>query len=125
MGALAATGWLGGVAAADFSKQQARQAADQAASTAEAARAAAGYDAAVGRKQATAGDRRVVLRQRPVRTRVTYRYVTSGSSVSVVGPGGTVSTPQQAPGAANSPTTAHQAPSHTQPATQPAPTSGS
>lgn len=130
VGALTATGWLGGVAAADYAEQESQRAAEQAATAAQAQRARAKYDAAVARQQSRAEGPRIVYKQRPTRTRVTVQYVAGAATAAPVGPGSTVtsSAPQQAPGG-QSPNSGHQAPSAPPPPPPPppapAPSSGS
>ncbi len=92
IGALTATGWLGGVAAADYSKQELQRQAEQAAAAAKQARQQARYEAAVARQQSLAEGPKVILRQRPQKTRVSTQYV-QAAGTSSVGPGGSVSYP--------------------------------
>jgi hypothetical protein len=80
-GALTATGWLGGLVAADFQRDQVEKAADQ---TTQGTKSTGANRA--GRPT------RVVYRERPVRTRVAYRYLTADSGSAAVGTGGSVST---------------------------------
>lgn len=87
VGALTATGWLSGVAASDYADQQNERAAEQAAAAAKAERAQAKYEAQLARSQ----EPKIVYKKRPVKTRVTTRYVTgSAGTSSTVGAGGTI-----------------------------------
>lgn len=103
---LTATGWLAGQAAQNWAADQAATPAtnppvDPAASTPQSV--------ATTRQRARPARPRVVLRPRPLRTRVSTRYVTPAAPI---GGGGSVgSTPSQ--------------PTHSNPAPAPAPSSGS
>jgi hypothetical protein len=109
--AFSASGWLAGAAARSTESQQADQA------TPAAPTAAAPDGAARGTDRAN-HHRKVVLRQRPHRTRTTIRYV-QGTPSAPVGSGGTVSQPAVQHAPAPAPHPAPQAASH--PAPQPAP----
>ena len=80
-GAITATGWLGGLVAADFQEGQVEKAADQ---TTQGTKS-------TGANRANRPTR-IVYRERPVRTRVTHRYLTADSGSTAVGTGGSVST---------------------------------
>ena len=135
IGALTATGWLGGVAAADYNAQEQQRAAEQAAANAKAERAQAKYDAAVARQQSRANGPRIVYKQRPVKRRVSVRYVTGTSSSSPYsGPSGTVTSSSTYTSTSNGTSTpssaGHQAPSSNPappppPPPPPAPSTGS
>lgn len=88
-GAMTATGWMAGAAAQDYSQTEARKQAeqDQRAQEQYAAWVAENGDRVVAQRP------RVVLRQRPTKTRSTTRYVTAAGTSASVGPGGTVSNP--------------------------------
>lgn len=120
--ALAGTGWLAGLAAADLHTEQARRQAGQhdAVAADPQPRHRGGKD--LGSRTRPAVRVPVVLRQRPTRTRVTYQYVRS----SGVGSGGSVTTQtvtpaQPAPAAPAAPQAAAPAPAPAPAATQPAP----
>lgn len=86
IGSLTSVGWLTGSAAREHQQQQADQAAQAALQQARVyAAQRAEYEAAVVRSQ-----RKVVLRERPKRVRVTTRYVTAGPR-HAIGAGGTLS----------------------------------
>ena len=133
VGALTATGWLGGVAAADYNTQQEQRAAEQAAATAKAERAQARYDAAVARQESRANRPRIVYKQRPVKQRVSVRYVNGTSSTSSYsGPSGTVTSTSTSTstGTSTPSSTSHQAPASNPappppPPPPPAPSTGS
>lgn len=84
---LTATGWVVGVAAADFEAEQVERETAQA----KTERQRVLYELQVARVQQASA--RPMLRQRPTRTRVTTRYVTSGVSQSIGG--GDLSAPTQ------------------------------
>jgi hypothetical protein len=88
-GAITATGWVAGAAAQDQAQDDSARQAEQ------DAQARQEYDAWLARygEQPRTRKPRAVLRQRPVRTRVTTRYITATSPTAAVGTGGTVSTP--------------------------------
>jgi hypothetical protein len=133
VGALTATGWLGGVAAADYNAQEQERAAEQAAATAKAERAQAKYDAAVARQQSRANGPRIVYKQRPVKRRVSVRYVNGTSSGSPYsGPSGSVTSTSTSTsnGTSTTSSTGHQSPASNPappppPPPPPAPSSGS
>ncbi|MGD9957981.1 hypothetical protein [Nocardioides sp.] len=131
VGALTATGWLGGVAAADYTQQQNERAAEQAAAAAKAERAQARYDAAVARQQSRAEGPRIVYKQRPVKHRVSVQYVTGATSTST-STGTVTSTSTSTSTGTSTPSSnqGHQAPSSNPappppPPPPPAPSSGS
>lgn len=91
VGALTVTGWLTGVAASDYARQQTQRDQEEAAATANAQRDQARYNTALAR-QARADGPLIVYQDRPVKRRVTVQYATSYSvGSSTVGSGGTVS----------------------------------
>ncbi len=140
VGALTAAGWLAGLASRDHAKEVAstQAAAEQrsraaAAAAAKAERARARYDAALARR---AQRPHVVLRHRPVQTRVTTRYVHATTGSTPIGGGGSVTAPSvpapaaAAPPAAPAPAPAPAAappppPPPPPPAPAPAPSTGS
>ncbi len=111
-GAISATGWVAGAAAHDHAGSEAARQAEQ---DAQASEEYAAWLARYGDQPATRTPR-TVLRQRPVRTRVSTRYVTAASPATV-GPGGTVATPS-APAATSSQAQAP-SPAQTQAPSQP------
>ncbi len=132
VGALTATGWLGGVAAADYAEQESQRAAEQAVATAEAERAQAEYDAVVARQLSRAEGPSIVYKKRPVKHRVSIRYVTgSSTTASQTSSGGTItsSTPQgtgnQSPSTPTHQAASNPAPPPPPPPPPPAPSSGS
>ena len=88
-GAITATGWVAGAAAQDKAQDDSARQAEQ------DAQARREYDAwlALYGEQPRTSKPRAVLRQRPVRTRVTTRYLAATSPTAAVGTGGTVSIP--------------------------------
>ena len=88
-GAVTATGWVAGAAAREHAQDEAARRAEQ------DAEARQEYDAWLARygEQPRTRTPRTLVRQRPVRTRVTTRYVSAAGQTAAVGPGGTVSTP--------------------------------
>lgn len=129
VGALTATGWLAGVAAADYAKQQAKRADDQASAAAKVQRQQARYDAALARR-AVADGPLIVYKDRPVKKRVTVQYVASPSiGSSAVGSGGTISTSTSqtasSPTSSGSGGTGTPAPPPPPPPPPPTPSSGS
>jgi hypothetical protein len=115
--AITATGWVAGVVAQDAQEEAAKQATSEATAQQGDAGRVASPDVRGPRP-------RTVLRQRPIKTRVTLRYVTAASGVP--GVGGTVSAgptqtrPAPAPHAAPAPP-----PAPPQPPPPPAPSNGS
>lgn len=88
-GAIAATGWVAGVAAQDQARVDVAKQADQ---DAQARAEYAAWQARYGGTSATRRTRAVV-RQHPVRTRITTRYVVAARQLAPVGPGGALSAP--------------------------------
>jgi hypothetical protein len=124
---LTAVGWFAGAAARDEKVKQARDDAAGAAAAAKAARAQARYEAAVARAKSASYPHQVVLRARPTRTVVHTRYVHSASAPVTVGGGMFVPAPSSA--AAPPPAVHHAAPvvhaPPPPPPPPPAPSSGS
>ena len=118
-GAITATGWLGGLVAADFQESQVEKAAAQTTQGTKSTEA--------NRANRPA---RIVYRERPVRTRVTYRYLSEDSGSTAVGTGGSVSTTNTSSGGnsgGNSGPSSSGGPSGPAdpPTNEPAPSSGS
>lgn len=129
-GAITATGWVAGSAAQRQAQDDATQQAEQ------DAQAQQEYDAWLARygEQPRTATPQAVVRSRPVRTRVTTRYVTATAPTASVGAGGTVGTvgttttsttsqTQQTGSSGTSTPTQTETP--TPPPPPPAPTSGS
>lgn len=89
-GAMAATGWVTGAAAHAQAQDDAVREAEQADVDAQARAEYGAWLARYGEKPRTQKPR-VVMRQHPVRTRVTTRYVTAAGSTAAVGAGGSLS----------------------------------
>lgn len=92
-GAITATGWVAGAAAHEQAQDDAERQAEQDAQARQEYDAwLARYGEQPGATQDSSVKPRTVVRTRPVRTRVTTRYVTATAATATVGTGGTVGT---------------------------------